>query len=94
MPAHVVPHTLSCYSQPFMCLQQGMCHTCAKAALVEGCARGGDAWQMRGELSWEEGFFSSCLPSLASSLLLFLKSQVGKETPEETCVQGAGKLWD
>lgn len=48
---------------------------------------------MRGDLFWEEGIFPSCLPSLASSLLLFLKSQVGKGTLEETCVQGAGE-WD
>lgn len=54
--------------------------------------RGGGAWQTRGELSWEEGVFPSCLQSLASFLLLFLKSQVGKGTLEETCVQGAGQL--
>ncbi|NXI22170.1 SAPC2 protein, partial [Sterrhoptilus dennistouni] len=36
--------------------------------------------------------FPSCLPSLPSSLLLFLKSRVGKGTLEETCVQGAGEL--
>lgn len=60
-----------------------------QAALVEGCVRGRGAWQTRGELSWEEGVFPSCLPSLVGSLLLFLKSQVGKGTLEETCVQGS-----
>lgn len=30
VPGHVVPHALSWHSQPFMCLQQGMCQTCGR----------------------------------------------------------------